>query len=303
MRGKNFLLLWVYFLVPWGLYAQKSTKTSYWKNDRKLGLLVTQNTFENWLAGGDSSVAGILSFVANYNYKKGYLFWNNKIEARFGMNKKEDIDPRKTEDALRIESNYGYQKDSASNWYYSARFTLITQFAKGYKYPDTKNNISDFFAPAYMFLGLGTQFTSKSKRTKVYLSPLTNKTTFVLDQRLADNGAYGVKKAVKDSAGNIIKPGENIRAELGIQISGETTHTIIKNVILWNKAMLYSDYLDNYGTIDIDWQCRVRFVVNTNVETHIFLHLIYDEDSKDKKDNIAKVQFKQILGIGFSYAF
>ena len=303
LKIKGLSIILIIFLNPITLIAQQSKIPKHWTQKRKIGLLLTQNTFIDWVAGGDNSIAGIVSFLWNYDYLKEHLFWNNRIEGRYGMNKKEEMDPQKTEDVFRLESSYGYQRNKKSNWYYSAKFSLITQFAEGYKYPNTQTSISDFFAPAYVFLGLGTQFTSTSKKTKIYLSPLTKKTTFVLNQRLADNGAYGVKKAVKDEKGNIISSGENIKTEFGTQLSAEMVHQIMKNIQLWNKAMLYSDYLDNYGTIDIDWQCRLKFIVNTNVEASLSVHIIYDEDSKDKKDGIAKVQLKQILGIGFSYSF
>lgn len=296
------LIFCMFFLGKIGLYAQIKT-SNYWKKDRKLGLLVTQNTFKNWNAGGDDSFAGILSFIANYNYKKGYLFWDNKVDARLGMNKKDTINARKTEDILRIESTFGYQKNEKSSWYYSAKFSLRTQFVEGYKY-DNKENIliSNFFAPAFLFLGVGTQFTSMDKKIKMYLSPFTNKTTFVFDQRLADRGDFGVKKAEKDKQGKIIKSGENTRSEFGIQISGETTHSIMKNVIFWNKAMFYSDYLESGGAIDVNWQSMIKFVVNTYVQANLSIHIIYDEDTKDKT-GIARIQFKEILGIGFNYTF
>jgi hypothetical protein len=41
------------------------------------------------------------------------------------------------------------------------------------------------------------------------------KTTLVLDQTLANQGAFGVNKAVYDVNGNLIKKGELYRMELG----------------------------------------------------------------------------------------
>jgi hypothetical protein len=75
--------------------------------------------------------------------------------------------------------------------------------------------ISKPFAPAYIFLGVGSEYSNKEKKLNVYISPLTMKTTLVLDQTLANQGAFGVNKAVYDVNGNLIKKGELYRMELG----------------------------------------------------------------------------------------
>jgi hypothetical protein len=48
----------------------------------------------------------------------------------------------------------------------------------------------------------------KEKRRVFYVSPFTLKTTLVLDQQLADQGAFGVLKATYDANGNLITEGE-----------------------------------------------------------------------------------------------
>jgi hypothetical protein len=42
----------------------------------------------------------------------------------------------------------------------------------------------------------------KKEQIIIHISPLTSKMTFVLDQRLANQGAFGVVKAVYDIDGN-----------------------------------------------------------------------------------------------------
>jgi hypothetical protein len=54
------------------------------------------------------------------------------------------------------------------------------------------------------------------KQTKItLLISLYIKITMVLDQRLANQGAFGVKKALYDENGNLILEGEKSKIELG----------------------------------------------------------------------------------------
>jgi hypothetical protein len=59
-------------------------------------------------------------------------------------------------------------------------------------------------APAFAFLGIGTEYSAPNEDLIVYLSPVTQKSTFVFDQTFANKGMYGVTPAVRDEEGNII---------------------------------------------------------------------------------------------------
>jgi hypothetical protein len=113
---------------------------------------------------------------------------------RYGLNKQDGI-RKKTEDVLQFNSALGYRKDTLSNWYHTAKFNFNTQFTDGYAYPNTEVSISKRFAPAYIFLGLGAEYATKDKQN-YFTYPFTSKITMVLDQRLANQGAFGVKSTV-----------------------------------------------------------------------------------------------------------
>jgi hypothetical protein len=110
---------------------------------------------------------------------------------RYGLNKQDGIELRKTEDVLQLSSALGY-RDTLSNWFHTAKFNFATQFTDGYAYPNKDISVSRPFAPAYIFLGLGAEYASKDKHELLYLSP--SKITMVLDQRLANQGALVLKK-------------------------------------------------------------------------------------------------------------
>ncbi len=266
-----------------------SVPPELWQHIHKFGIILTQTSFVNWSAGGNNSIAGILTHNTELNYKKNRLFWDNKLRARFGLNKEEGTDTRKTDDVLEINSNLGYQSSETSRWYYSSRFNFRTQFAKGYKYPDRDNEISDFFAPAYLFLGAGTQYTDTIRKFKFYASPLTNKITFVLNQKLSDEGAFGVNK------------GEKVKSEFGTLVTGDWTYQLMKNIEMKNRLSLYSDYINRFGNIDVDWELSIKMTVNKYVTANLGTHVIYDDDAVIEGEPNARVQLKQLLGVGITY--
>jgi hypothetical protein len=295
------------------LHAQKirTTKdTVFWVSKKTIGLDINQVAFMNWNAGGNSSIAGLLRADFSKKYTRESVLWNNEISVRYGINKQDGRELRKTDDVFSMLSNFGYKKDPTSNCYYSARFSFNTQFSNGYSYPNTDTPISKPFAPAYLFLGVGSEHNLKEKNLNFYFSPLTVKTTLVLDQRLADLGSFGVNKAVYDEAGNLIQKGKMTRNEVGILLSNFWKTPVYKNMTLENRLSLYTDYINKFGNIDVDWQIQLDMVVNDYVRANIGLHMLYDDDVKAKEQINGvqttvgpKVQLKQGLGIGFVYIF
>lgn len=283
-----------------------------WSKKNSLGVNLSEVAFINWNAGGNNSVSAL--FYGNFErkFQKNLLLWKTSATIRYGLNAQDGRKLRKTDDELTLDSTYGYRRDSTSNFRYSAKFNFKTQFAKGYSYPQRDKEISSFMAPGYVFLGVGAEYSHPVQDLTVYLSPITNKSTFVLDQRLANEGMFGVTPAVKDSLGNVIVKGENLRTELGILFTNNYSKEVFTNVQLENQLSFYTDYLNKFGNIDVDWQLKLNLIVNEFVKANIGSHLIYDDDVKFKEDtnndgNLEtmgpKIQFKQLLGVGLMYDF
>lgn len=289
--------------------AKPDTITN-WKHTNVFGIDISEIAFVNWSAGGTSAITGLVRGDLKYDYKDDYQVWSNELIIRYGLNKQEGIELRKTDDVFKINSTYGLRTSPTSNWYHSAKFNFNTQFTNGYNYPNTLDPISKPFAPAYTFLGVGSEYIYKPVNFNLYLSPLTLKSTLVLDQTLANSGAYGVKKAVYDANGNLISEGERAKTELGIFLTSSFEKEIFNNIVLKNRLVLYTDYLHNFGNIDVDWQCFSYLTVNQYVKANVGFNLIYDEDIDVIKEENGvkinegpKVQLKQVLGIGIEYAF
>ena len=295
---------------------------SNWAQKNQLGFDISEIAFVNWSAGGTSSISGLFKGEFGRTYTKKNHKWVNELIVKYGLNKQDGTELRKTDDALQFNSTYGFRKDTASNWYYSSKLNFNTQFTNGYNYPNREVAISKPFAPAYIFLGAGAENANKKKNRVFYFSPITLKTTLVLDQYLANQGSFGVKKAVyapdplDPTQQILIEEGQKVKAEFGILFTGYMKNEIYKNVFYENRLSLYTDYLNKFGNVDIDYDTRLDLVVNAYVKANIGVHLIYDDDIKTKKDVVdpttgnktqvndgPRMQLRQVLGVGLVYAF
>lgn len=291
----------------------KSLDVPTWSLVKNAGLTINQVSFTNWNAGGVNSISATIFTKTAANYKYKHMFWNSSLNARYGINKQENSGIRKTDDLFEIISNFGYQQDTLSNWYASARFSFSTQFSNGYNYPDTSTPISQLMAPGYLFFGLGVEYGKRIQTMSIYASPLTLKTTFVLDTALANQGAFGVEPAVLDEQGNVIRSGRKIRRELGILLANSYMFEPFENVKVRTVTSLYTDYVNNFGNIDVDWEVVFDFKVNDYIRATFGSHIRYDDDIKttivlDAENDIteergAKVQWRQLLGIGVAIDF
>lgn len=314
MNSFSFYTGLLLFLFYQSSYSQIIVKdpdpVTSWEKINELGLDVTQIAFVNWSIGGNSSISGLFRGKIGRKYEIDNLTWNNEMLVRFGINKQDGRELRKTDDAFQINSTLGYRNDTSSNWYHSAKFNFLTQFTDGYAYPNTSLAISKLFAPAYIFLGIGAEYIDRNNNLNFYLSPLTEKTTLVFNERLANQGSFGVTKAIYDDEGNLLKSGKRSRTEVGILVTNYWKKEVYKDIIYENRLSLYTDYFNNFGNIDIDWQAQLDLVVNEYVKANIGLHIMYDDDVKFKKEQDGqqimlgpRVQLKQMLGVGVVYVF
>jgi len=317
---KSFLII-ACFLVQY-TYAQpdslflKAKKPNYegpqWKSKNKLTFDLSEVAFVNWNSGGSNSISGLIGFETSANYSDKYFYWKNDARVSYGINKQESRELRKTDDIVQINSSMGFNPDVNSNWFYSAQLNFTTQLTNGYSYPNTDDPISRLLAPGYLFFGGGMEYGKEIDRLSFYFSPLTLKATFVLDEDLANAGTFGVTPAVYNSEGELIREGEQLKKEVGILMTNSYEMELAKNINLKNQVSMYSDYVNNFGNVDVDWSVDLDFKVNSFVRATLGSHLRYDDDVKtyietDVEDETeeagAKVQWKQFLGVGFAVDF
>lgn len=318
---KKLLIIPILFLVQF-IQSQPDTlflkpkKTVYdgpqWKQKNRAIVDINEVAFVNWNAGGSNSISALLGMNSSLNYRDKYFTWKNDASVRYGINKQEGRELRKTDDIIEVNSNMGYKPDIISNWFYSARLNFRTQLANGYKYPNKEVPISRFMAPGYLFFGGGMEYGKNIDEFGFYFSPLTLKATFVLDEDLANQGAFGVEPAVYDDEGNLIRLGEKLRREVGILVTNSYEVPIMQNIDLRHQISLYTDYINNFGNLDLDWRLDFDFKVNNYVRATFGSHIRYDDDVKTQVETDvegefdeagAKIQWKQFLGVGFAVDF
>jgi hypothetical protein len=269
----------------------------------------SQVSLSNWAAGGQNSlsVLGILNLYSNY--KKGSNTWNNTLDLTYGSVKLQSQRLRKSDDRLELNLKYGRQ--ASSKWFYTGQINTRTQVSPTYT-PNRDSILSNFMSPAFIMTSIGMDYKPNPKLS-VFISPVTGKFTAVLNQRMADHGAFGVKSARLDLEGNMIPgTGERLREEFGGFVNVRFRNEIFKNVTLQSKADLFSNYLRNPQNIDLNWENLVDFKVNRFLSASLFLHMIYDDDimidvdrSKDgtMDGKGPRLQLKETMGIGLSYKF
>ncbi len=286
---KKIALTIMAMMTSLGLFAQEGRDTSYWKRNGDFTLNFSQVSFSNWAAGGKNSVSGVALYNYAANYLKDRLAWDNSLNLGYGLLKEGSGSMIKSEDKLEFSSKAGYKMAPESKWFYSGLLNFRTQFANGYKYPDTDNKISTLFAPAYLSFALGADY-KPSDKFSLFLSPLGSKFTFVMDDELSSIGAFGVDR------------GKKFRAEMGGTLKSELKMPLMTNVDMVTALGLFSNYLHNPQNIDVNWDFRINMKINKYLSANLITNMIYDDDIAINGKN-SLVQFKQLFGAGFSYKF
>lgn len=256
------------------------------------GLNLSQTAMTNWSAGGENSFAGNAYLNGSLTHKKGYWLWVSNLVLDYGLSTTKSQGMRKNTDKIGLSTQLGYSTNNT--WYYTVMGDLNTQFAKGYNYPDKNYYISKFFAPAYSNVSLGMEYRPKSNYS-VFLSPLSAKMTFVEDDYLSEIGAFGVDK------------GDRFKIECGAYIKARAEMPIMENVNLITTADFFTPYSKDFGNVDVNWDMLISMKINKVLSATLSTSLKYDNDVKtfddDGTERGAKVQFKEILGIGVAYNF
>jgi len=278
------------------IYGQEPTdtiKVNGWKFSGSMGVNFSQTSFSNWSAGGDNAVAGNGLFNAGMNYTKDNWLWQNTVVLEYGITSTKTNGMQKSTDRIDVGTQLGYTTDNI--WYYSAMADFKSQFYKGYNYPNKEHYISKFMAPAYVNVSVGMEYKPIDKFYSVYFSPLAGKFTFVNDDYLSDQGAFGVD------------PGKKSRAEFGAYLKAKAEKEIMENVKLITDANFFTAYDKSFGNVDVEWNMLINMKINKYLNASLSTTLKYDDDVKyiDTEGNKKgpKVQFKEILGIGFGYNF
>ncbi len=292
------------------LFAQKGnkdrvlTRDSTWRSNGVFTLNVGQTSFTNWAAGGENQIN--LNTILHYRlrYEKTNAAWENIIEAQYGTFIYSELRTKKTNDQLNFTSKFGYK--ATKKWKYSYYMSLKTQFSKGYKYPNDSVPISMFMSPGYFMVGLGMDYYP-IKELSILVSPITYKLTIVNDDKLASDGNFGVKKAIRDTAGNIIVPADHFVSEPGGFVKIFYQKEFKSGLNVSSRIEFFSAFVNEPQNIDINWNTFISYRINRRFILTFTLDIIYDNDAiimmdtngDGIKEEIGpRTQVKEAAGIG-----
>lgn len=181
-------------------------KPGKWETTSTPALKVSEFLFDNWSKSGNSQIDVTATFFGNYKFTHPKYVWDNIVDLAYGY-AWQDLDNssadsvgglfetrRKSNDKIDLTSAISWK--AYKDWGASLSANLKTQFGTGYEYKgiginQTQEQVSGFFAPAYLTTALS--FELKKPNWSISLSFLTGKTTFVCNDSLIVKGhGYGV---------------------------------------------------------------------------------------------------------------
>lgn len=297
-------------LIPTRTMDDNTDTAKFWNIQANGRFSLSQVAFSNWAEGGESLISGNTYGNLKLNYfKNGFKIDNFSILA-YGIAWNEEQGVRKIDDKIDVGTSLGYK--AFDNFFYSLFLNLKTQFNEGYKYPNDSVRVSNFFAPATFFMSMGLEY-KPDEHTSVFISPASGKFIFVMDQQLADKGAFGVNPAKTDTLGNVLVPGSNYKPKFGLNLILSLNREVFKNVNFDTKLNLHNNYMDdainNRWNFDVDWETALNFKINNYLSSIIYMHLLYDNDIpiptfeniegvKVQTGQGPKLQVKENFGIG-----
>jgi len=254
-------------------------KPNGWTKKGMFTFLANQATFNNWLAGGQSSISGSIGVNYDLNYKSDSWTWDNKLLAGYGLTKIKYQEMQKSDDRFQFSSLLG--KKAGGEWFYSAFLNFKTQFDSGF---ESGIKTSHFFSPAYLQFGPGMLW-KKSDNLKINLAPATSKLIVVHPHFTEFGSSFGVLQ------------GKSNRYEFGAAVNGYYKFKLMENVTVENILNLYSNYSEQPENIDIDYTLNVVMKVNKYLSTNLAFQTIYDDNA------FSGFQTRQVIGLGVNYGF
>jgi hypothetical protein len=169
--------------------TSKKADKNGWVKGVGFSIGITQISNSNWIAtGGDkfslSTAAAVNAFASK---KWGRKSWNNMLDINYGILKTTSLGTRKLNDRIDLVSKYGYIPGNWKNVSIALLGQLRSQLTNGYEYnyfeTTSKRRNSGFFAPAYIVIAPGINWTPATWFS-LFASPLATRWTII------SNGPY-----------------------------------------------------------------------------------------------------------------
>ena len=241
----------------------------------------------NWYQGGNSSFAMYANVkgIIKYDAKK-WITWENTGEWQEGFSTALGDSLRKlnmTDDIFHIYSKLNL-RIKAEKLYGSFSIDFQTPFFNTWK-ENTNTLKTGTFTPIRFNWALGVDY-KPIKNMSLVVAPLAYKLVFAKDTLNVDRSVYGI------SSGNLL-------STFGSSVRFEWKWRPLREIYLETVFYAYT----NYKMFEVDLSVTCDFIINRYMSARVMLHPRYDSSAIVEGDTHAKMQFKELLSIGFAHKF
>lgn len=310
MRRLSLLLLVSVTVFTASAQTQKEKSPTAFKTGGMITLMGAQSGTRNWAPAGEEKFSltayGNLQLWANKEWGKNR--WTNNLELAYALINTTSNGVRKIDDKFDLYSKYSRNVANQFGWGIVAN--LRTQLVNGYDYSEgIRKRISGFFAPAYIALSPGFQYTSKNNALNLHIGPgarwvVVTNSPYSLTYQGGIKPDGTTERPLASLYG--VNPQREVRFETGIYFSGMLNKEVFKNVSWRTRLDINHDIIEReYVVFDVYWTNMIGMKVNDWLSVNYNFDLYYDDDVKmfgANKDNPA-TQMKSILGVGLAAKF
>jgi hypothetical protein len=308
MRRLSFLLLVSVAVFTASAQTQKSPTA--FKTGGMITLMGAQSGTRNWVPAGEEKFSltayGNLQLWANKEWGKNK--WTNNLELAYALINTTSNGVRKIDDKFDLYSKYGHSFGGQFGW--GIVGNLRTQLVNGYDYSENQpKRVSGFFAPAYIVLSPGIQYTSKNNALNLHIGPgarwvVVTNSPYSLTYQGGIKPDGTTERPLASLYG--VNPQREVRFETGIYFSGMLNKEVFKNVNWRTRLDISNDVIAEQPELfDIYWTNTIGMKVNNWLSVNYNFDLYYDNDVMmfgANKDRPA-TQMKSILGVGLAAKF
>ena len=218
----------------------------------------------NWYQGGNSSFAMYANVKGIIKYDaKKWVTWENTGEWLYS----------KLNVRIKAEKLYG-----------SFSIDFQTPFFNTWK-ENTNTLKTGTFTPIRFNWALGVDYKPIKNMSMVF-APLAYKLVYAKDTINVDRSVYGI------SSGNML-------STFGSSVRFEWKWRPLREIYLETVFYAYT----NYKMFEVDWEITCDFIINRYMSARVMLHPRYDSSAIVEGDTHAKMQFKELISIGFAHKF
>ena len=260
---------------------------SPWRREATIMAQITQNyVTDNWYQGGSSSFAGLGIAKGQVSYIRERFTWENTGEWRIGGSTVSADSLHKvntTDDLFRIYSK-------ANLRIISKLFTSLSAELETRLLPTYKSNSMELksapFSPFRFNAAFGIDY-KPVKGLSISVSPVSYKVIHIMDTVRVNPTDFGLDEH------------QRTQHNIGSSMRVEYVWKPVREVNIESKFYLYT----NYQNVEVDLEVNCDFIINRFLSARLMLHPRYDSTVIKEGDTKAKMQFRELLSIGFSHRF